>query len=104
MFALLDLIVGIVHFYQLLLVAYVVLSWLVALGVVDRYNRIVTSSGDVLSRLCEPVLQPVRNLLQRVGLNLGGLDLSPLIVIFLLGYIPEFLYEMVAPVASPFIR
>jgi len=99
MFAILRLIHDIAWFLEMVIIAQVVLSWLVAFGAVDRYNRIVVSVGDTLTRLTEPMLRPVRELLYRVGLNLGGLDLSPLIVLLLLGFIPQFLDEMLLPAA-----
>ena len=103
MFALLHLIDAIVQFYRFVLIAQVILNWLVTIGAVDRYNRIVVAVGDTLYRLTEPVLRPVRNMLDRVGLTINGIDLSPLIVFFLLGFIPEFLYEILLP-AAPYIR
>ena len=102
MFAVLHLVDAIIQFFRFILIAQVILSWLVMFGAVDRYNRIVVTIGDTLYRLTEPVLRPVRNLLDRIGLRISGIDLSPLIVFFLLGFIPEFLYEILLP-AAPYI-
>jgi YggT family protein len=55
-------------------------SMLSSFGVLDTRNRIVWSIGDFLYRITEPALRPVRNLLP----NLGGIDISPLIVLLLL--------------------
>jgi YggT family protein len=55
-------------------------SMLSSFGVLDTRNRIVWSIGDFLYRVTEPALRPVRNLLP----NLGGIDISPLIVLLLL--------------------
>ena len=55
-------------------------SMLVAFGVLDTRNRVVWSIGDFLYRLTEPVLGPIRNLLP----NLGGIDISPWIVVVLI--------------------
>jgi len=57
-----------------------VFSMLSSFGVLDTRNRIVWAIGDFLYRITEPVLRPVRNLLP----NLGGIDISPLIVLLLL--------------------
>lgn len=54
-----------------------VLSWLVAFNVVNPSNRIVHIIGDTLHRLTEPALRPIRNLLP----DLGGIDLSPVVLI-----------------------
>ena len=66
--------------YEILLIAQAILSWLLAFGVVNRYNRAVAVIGDFLYRVTEPVLRPVRNFLP----NFGGIDISPIIVILLL--------------------
>ena len=57
-----------------------VFSMLTAFGVLDTRNRVVWSIGDFLYRLTEPVLGPIRNMLP----NLGGIDISPWIVVVLI--------------------
>ncbi len=57
-----------------------VFSMLTAFGVLDTRNRVVWSIGDFLYRLTEPVLGPIRSLLP----NLGGIDISPWIVVALI--------------------
>src|SRR6201994_1872648 len=57
-----------------------VFSMLASFGVLDTRNRIVWTIGDFLYRVTEPVLRPIRNLMP----NLGGIDLSPWIVVVLI--------------------
>ncbi len=57
-----------------------VFSILTSFGVLDTRNRIVWTIGDFLYRITEPALRPIRNLLP----NLGGIDISPMILILLL--------------------
>ena len=57
-----------------------VLSWLVAFNVVNTRNRFVYMVGDFVHRLTEPLVRPIRNILP----NMGGIDLSPLVLILLL--------------------
>jgi YggT family protein len=57
-----------------------VVSILVSFGVLDTRNRLVWTIGDFLYRITEPALRPLRNLLP----NLGGIDISPIILILLL--------------------
>jgi YggT family protein len=57
-----------------------VFSILVSFGVLDTRNRMVWTIGDFLYRITEPALRPIRNLLP----NLGGIDISPVILILLL--------------------
>ncbi|MFT4077674.1 YggT family protein [Rhodomicrobium lacus] len=54
-----------------------ILSWLIAFDVVNRRNRVVYTIADGLYRLTEPLLRPIRNVLP----DLGGLDLSPVVLI-----------------------
>jgi YggT family protein len=67
-------------FYLWILIASAVLSWLLAFGVVNQYNRFVRIVGDFCYRLTEPVLRPIRRFVP----PMGGLDLAPLILIFLI--------------------
>jgi YggT family protein len=77
--------------YELLLIAQAVLSWLLAFGVVNRYNRGVAVIGDFLYRITEPALRPIRNFLP----NFGGIDISPVILILLLELLrSELLYYL----------
>jgi YggT family protein len=62
--------------YGWVLIAAIVFSWLYQFGVVNSRNRAVAAIGDALYRMTEPVLAPIRRFLP----NLGGLDLSPLVV------------------------
>lgn len=90
--ALLWLIDTLIDIYIWLLIAQAILSWLVAFGVVNRYNRAVSTLGDFLYRVTEPALRPIRNFLP----NLGGIDISPVILILLLMFLRRLiLYDLV---------
>jgi YggT family protein len=69
--------------YVWILIAAAVLSWLIAFNVVNPYNQVVRTIGEFLYRITEPVLRPIRNLLP----NLGGIDISPVIVILIIFFI-----------------
>lgn len=69
-----------IRLYVWALILAAVFSMLTAFGVLDTRNRLVWTVGDFLYRVTDPVLRPVRNALP----NLGGIDLSPLIVIAVL--------------------
>ncbi len=71
----------VLQFYIYAVIAAAVLSTLVSFGVVDSRNRLVWTIGDFLYRITEPLLRPIRNLLP----NMGGLDLSPWVLVLLLG-------------------
>ena len=69
--------------YIYLLVAAAVMSWLVAFNVVNPRNQFVSMVGEFLYRVTEPVLRPIRNVMP----NLGGIDISPIIVIIIIWFI-----------------
>ena len=91
-YALLNLISTVITIYIWLLIAQAVLSWLLAFGVVNRYNRAVTSIGDFLWRITDPLLRPIRSVLP----NLGGIDISPVILILLLYFLRDLMFEYLA--------
>jgi YggT family protein len=72
-----------------------VFSMLLGFGVLDRRNRIVWSIGDFLFRITEPALRPIRNFLP----NLGGIDISPMILIVLLWASQQVLARLYAAIA-----
>ena len=81
--ALLWLIVTVINIYIWLLIISAVLSWLIAFNVINTYNRFVYMVMDFLYQITEPVLRPVRRILP----NMGGIDISPVIVILVLLFI-----------------
>jgi YggT family protein len=81
--------------YVYVLIASAILSWLVAFNVVNVRNPIVAQIGDVLYRITEPALRPIRNILP----NLGGIDISPIILILGLFFIRNLLFEIFGSLA-----
>jgi YggT family protein len=63
-----------------LIIASVVASWLVAFGVVNTRNDVVYRILDILNRVTDPILRPIRRLIP----PMGGLDLSPMIVLLII--------------------
>ena len=93
MHALLWLIDELLWIYILLLIAQAILSWLLAFGVINRYNRGVSVIGDFLYRVTEPALRPIRRMLP----NFGGIDISPVVLILILYFIRVLIDEDIAP-------
>ena len=69
--------------YIYLLIAAAVLSWLIAFNVVNMRNQFVAMVADFLYRITEPALRPIRNFMP----NLGGIDISPIILILIIIFI-----------------
>ena len=66
-----------------------ILSWLVGFNIINVHNRLVYIIVDSLQRLTEPLLLPIRRFLP----NLGGIDLSPVILILLLIFFRSLVFE-----------
>lgn len=64
--------------YMWVFIVSAVMSWLIMFNVINTYNRFVATVMDILARLTEPLLRPIR----RVVPVMGGLDLSPMVAIF----------------------
>jgi len=80
LFQLLNAVIGLLV-WALILSA--IFSTLASFGVLDTRNRLVWTIGDFLTRVTEPMLRPIRNVLP----NFGNIDISPIIAILLLQYI-----------------
>jgi YggT family protein len=91
--ALLDVIMVILQIYVWLLIAAAILSWLVAFNVVNTRNQIVASIGEFLFRITEPALRPIRTILP----NLGGIDISPVILILIIFFIENVITRYIYP-------
>ena len=86
LFTVVDMALGL---YMWCLIAAAVLSWLLAFGVVNRYNRAVASAEDFLARITEPALRFIRRFVPAIS----GLDLSPIVLILFIVFIRSLLRE-----------
>ena len=87
--SLLLLIIQLINLYQLVLIIYIISTWLISFNIVNTSNRFVFSIMNSLYRLCEPSLRFVRQYLP----NLGSIDISPVIVYLLLWFVKSLLIE-----------
>lgn len=91
--AILDIVLLVLQIYIWLLIASAVLSWLVAFNVVNTRNQVVATIGDFLYRITEPVLRPIRNAMP----NLGGIDVSPVILILIIFFLQSVIARYIYP-------
>ena len=91
--AILDIVLLVLQIYIWMLIAAAVLSWLVAFNVVNTRNPVVAMIGDFLYRLTEPLLRPIRSMLH----NLGGIDVSPVILILLILLLENVIVRYIYP-------
>ncbi|OFX03483.1 MAG: hypothetical protein A3D94_11350 [Alphaproteobacteria bacterium RIFCSPHIGHO2_12_FULL_66_14] len=93
MLSLAVLIDKVIDIYTWIVIAGAIMSWLVAFGVINVSNQFIRMVVDVLYRLTEPVLRPIRRILP----NLGGVDISPVILLLGLFFVRSLLWEYVWP-------
>jgi YggT family protein len=92
MLELLGFVSYVLQLYVYVLIAAAVLSWLIAFNVVNMRNQFVAGLARLLYALTEPVLRPIRNLLP----NLGGIDISPVVVILIIIFIQSVILPNIA--------
>jgi YggT family protein len=90
----LGFIAMILSLYIWVVIISAILSWLVVFDIVNRRNRVVYLIGDSFHRLTEPALRPIR----RVMPDLGGIDISPVVLILGLIFLRDVvIYGWIAP-------
>ncbi|MBB5740089.1 YggT family protein [Brevundimonas aurantiaca] len=71
-----------------------ILSWLFAFDVINHRNRFVSQIADFLDRITAPILEPFRRIIP----PLGGIDISPIVVLLLLQFVRILFNASAAPV------
>ena len=98
MVPLIGFLVLVIDLYIWVVIASAILSWLIAFNVVNTSNRFVYSVAETLYRLTEPALRPIRSIIP----NLGGIDISPVILILFLLFIRDVvLLGWILPAVAP---
>ena len=88
---LLNIISTVINIYIWVIIIGAILTWLVTFNVVNTSNRAVYLVGDICFRLTEPALRPIRNFLPTIG----GIDLSPIVLILALIFLRDVLRGIV---------
>lgn len=92
MLELLNFISYLLTLYVYVVIAMAILSWLIAFNVVNTRNPVVHMIADLLYRVTEPALRPIRNMLP----NLGGIDISPVILFLIIMFIQSVILPNIA--------
>jgi YggT family protein len=79
--------------YMWIVVAMAIFSWLVAFNVVNTRNHAVAVIGDFLYRITDPALRPIRSVMP----NLGGIDISPVILFLIIIFIQRVIELYILP-------
>jgi len=89
-FILLD---SIITIYLWIIIINAILSWLVAFNILNTQNRFVFSVLDVTYKLTDPALNKIRRFIP----TFGSIDISPVILILLLMFLRNIIFEFFAP-------
>ena len=89
-FILLDTIITI---YLWVIIINAILSWLVAFNVLNTQNRFVFSVLDATYKMTDPVLNKIRSFIP----TFGSIDVSPIVLILLLMFLRNIIFEIFAP-------
>jgi YggT family protein len=87
--SILQLIVQVIELYKWAVIISIILTWLVQLNVINTSNRFVYMVGDFLYRITEPAMRPIRRYIPSVG----GIDLSPIVLLLGLWLLQSLLIE-----------
>ena len=93
MLAIVRLVDTVITLYIWLLIAQAVLSWLIAFNVINTYNQFVTRVNEFLWRITEPALRPIRRFVPLIG----GVDVSPIVLILLLYFLRDLIHSELVP-------
>lgn len=96
MIALIQTLVLALDLYWWIIIASAIFSWLYAFNVVNPRNQFVGAIGNMLFKLTEPALRPIRRFMP----DLGGVDISPIILLLLLFFVRQFLLTTVLPLVA----
>jgi len=96
--AIIWLVNSIIGLMILFIVISAILSWLVAFDVINPRNRLVYSVLSFLDAITRPLMEPFRRIIP----PMGGVDISPLVVLLLLQFVRMLFNNMAAPVLLGF--
>lgn len=83
-----HLLANIIDLYMTVVIAWAILATLISFKIINGYQPLVRRIMLALDRMCEPVLSRIRKFIP----DLGGIDISPIILLLLLNFIQEALY------------
>jgi YggT family protein len=82
--------------YTWIIIASAIFSWLYAFNVVNSHNQFVGMIGEFLYKATEPALRPIRRILP----DLGGLDISPIVLLLIIFFVRSFMWNSIFPLVA----
>ena len=89
-FILLD---SVITIYLWVIIINAILSWLVAFNILNTQNRFVFAVLDATYKITDPVLNKIRRFIP----TFGSIDVSPVILILILMFLRNLIFEIFAP-------
>jgi len=87
-----NLLAEAIHLYIWCVIAWAVMATLISFKVINGYQPVVQKIMYALNRLVDPALRPIRKFLYKIVGDLGGVDISPIVLLLLLNFISSALY------------
>ena len=84
------------NLYTWVLIGSAIFSWLYAFNVINSHNQFVNSVGRFLYNVTEPLLRPIRRVLP----DLGGIDISPIILLLIIFFVRSLMWNTVYPLVA----
>ncbi len=96
MYALFQTIDLALSIFTWILIGSAIFSWLYAFNVINSSNRFVATLGQFFHNVTEPVLRPIRRFMP----DLGGIDISPIVVLLIIFFLRSFLWNSIFPLVA----
>lgn len=96
MYALFQTIDLALSIFTWVLIGSAIFSWLYAFNVINSSNRFVATLGQFFHNVTEPALRPIRRFMP----DLGGIDISPIILLLIIFFLRSFLWNSIYPLVA----
>jgi YggT family protein len=96
MYALFQTIDLALSIFTWILIGSAIFSWLFAFNVINSSNRFVATLGQLFYNVTEPVLRPIRRFMP----DLGGIDISPIVLLLIIFFLRSFLWNSIYPLVA----
>jgi YggT family protein len=96
MIPLLNTLMFALNIYIWILIANAIFSWLYAFNVINTRNQFVNTIGRALYQMTEPVLRPIRRFMP----DLGGVDISPIVLVLIIYLVQQIIVYYLYPLAG----
>jgi YggT family protein len=95
LFLILELLAYALQIYLWIVLAWVIFTWLYQFNVINPRNQVVAAIGRFLYQVTEPVMRPIRRFVP----NLGGIDISPLVLTLIIFLLLRLIYSLMLRIA-----